>query len=75
MEKRMKRIPLIIAAGSLAFVAAPLAGATASQTSSGQSVTHYQMPTSKLAQYQGSKQNNQQYNKQDYSKRKSWGGG
>jgi len=74
----MKRIPLLIAAGSLALVAAPVAGATMSQTPSGEAVTHHQTPTSKLAQYQGSRQNNQnnqQYNKQDYSRRRSWGGG
>jgi hypothetical protein len=75
---RMKRIPLIIVAGSLALVAARVAGANTSQTSSGEAVTHHQIPTSKLAQYQGSRQNNQnyqQYNKQDYSRRRSWGGG
>jgi len=71
----MKRIPLIIAAGILTLIAAPVAGASTSQTSAGHSMTHHQIPTSKLAQYQGSRQNNQQYNKQDYSKRRSWGGG
>jgi len=72
----MKRISLIIAAaGSLALVAAPVAGATTPQTSSGEAVTQHQVTNSKLAQNQGSKQNNQQYNKQDTSKRKSWGGG
>ena len=74
----MKRIPLIIAASSLAFVAAPLASASTSPTSARETVIHQQVPTAKLAQYQGSRQNNQnnqQYNKQDYSKRRSWGGG
>jgi hypothetical protein len=72
----MKLFPLTIAAaGSLAFVAAPVAGASTSPTSSGEAVTQNQVTSSKLAQNQGWKQNNQQYNKQDTSKRKSWGGG
>ena len=73
----MKRISLIIAAGTLALVAAPVAGANTSKYF-GEAATHHQMPTSKFAQYQGSRQNNQnnqQYNKQDYSRRRSWGGG
>lgn len=75
----MKRFPLTIAAaGSLSLVAAPVAGASTSQTVSDQAAAQHQMGSSKMAQYQGSKQNNQnnqQYNKQDTSKRKSWGGG
>jgi Ni/Co efflux regulator RcnB len=76
----MRRIPVIIAtAGSLTLVAAPVAGASTSQTSSATAATEHQVATSKVAQYQGSRQNNQQYNqqynKQDYSKRRSWGGG
>jgi hypothetical protein len=75
-EKRMKRIPLIItAAGTLALVAAPVAGASTSRISSGEPVAPHQVTNSKLAQYQGSRQNNQQYYKQDYGKRRSWGGG
>jgi Ni/Co efflux regulator RcnB len=72
----MKRFPLIIAAaGSLALVAAPVAGASTSQTVSDQAAAQHQTAGSKIAQYQGSKPNNQQYNKQDTTKRKSWGGG
>jgi hypothetical protein len=72
----MKRFPLMIAAaGGLALLAAPVAGASTSPTSSDQAVVQHQTAGSKLAQYQGSKQNNQQYNKQDTSKRKAWGGG
>jgi hypothetical protein len=72
----MKQFPLMIAAaGSLALVAVPVAGASISQTFSDQAGAQHQMAGSKMAQYQGSKQNNQQYNKQDTTKRKSWGGG
>jgi Ni/Co efflux regulator RcnB len=72
----MKRFPLIIAAaGSLALVAAPVAGASTSQAVSDQAAAQHQMAGSKIAQYQGSKPNNQEYNKQDTTKRKSWGGG
>ena len=73
----MRHITFIIiaAAGCLSLAAAPVAGASTASNPYGNAATQQHMTTPKLAQYQDTKQKNQQYNKQDTSKRKLWGGG
>ena len=69
------RMFILTAAGSLALIAAPVADATTSPNSYRGTVVQQQSTTLKLAQNQDTKQRNQNYNKQDTGKRKSWGGG
>jgi len=70
---------MFIIAAALALIAAPVASANTSQSSRGKAAVEQQTMMLKLAQNQDTKQRSQQYNnqynKQDTTKRKSWGGG
>jgi hypothetical protein len=63
------------AVGGLALVAAPVAGASTSPNPYGGTAVQQKSTTLKLAQNQNTKQRSQEYNKQDTTKRRSWGGG
>jgi hypothetical protein len=69
------RMFIVGAIGGLALLAAPVAGASTTPNSYGKAAFEQQSTTSKLAQNQDSKQKGQLYNKQDTTKRRSWGGG
>jgi hypothetical protein len=69
------RMSIVGAIGGLALLAAPVVSASTIPNSHGKAVVEQQTARSKLAQNQDSKQKGQLYNKQDTSKRRSWGGG
>jgi hypothetical protein len=75
LGRNIMRMFIVAAVGSVALVTAPVAGASTSQSSNGKRAVEQQTTTLKIAQNQDTKQRGQDYNKQDTTKRKSWGGG
>jgi hypothetical protein len=73
--RELMRCNSLVIAGCLTLAAPPVTIASTPSNHNGDVATQQQLTTTKFAQNQDTKQKNQEYNKQDTSKRKSWGGG